>query len=130
MVCHRCGNARAESSAVRCEECDVWFVSADAHTKYPRDQLLGEAIAGKYPLVDILGEGGFGTVYRARQLADGKSLRDVAVKVVKRSGAVGDEEATGRFRREAQAIARLNHPNIVQLYDFGVEDDGTFYMVL
>ena len=88
------------------------------------------ALADNYPLLRILGEGGFGTVYLGQQLAEGRVLREVAIKVIRSGTSTGVEEATARFRREAEAIARLNHPNIVQLYDFGVAGESTFYMVL
>ena len=129
-VCHRCGRIPAGPDEHLCPEDGLWYVDRRSHERYSRDPLLGVALASKYALVQVLGEGGFGIVYRARQLAEGRVLRDVAVKVVRPGGDLQNEEATGRFRREAEAIARLNHPNIVQLYDFGVEDASTFYMVL
>jgi len=114
----------------RCPRDGQWYVDRASHESYPNDPLLGADIEGKYPLVEVLGEGGFGVVYRALQLSDGRALREVAVKIVRTGGARSTEESVGRFRREAEAIARLNHPNIVQLYDSGVTQGGTFYMVL
>ncbi len=77
---------------------------------------------GRYQIVEPLGEGGMGVVYRAR---DAELGRDVAVKLVTTSGASSDTLAT-RLQREAQALAQLSHPNVVAVYDVGRVDDGVF----
>jgi predicted Ser/Thr protein kinase len=87
-----------------------------------------ETLARQFPQLDNfehLGQGGMGVVYKARQ----RHLnRLVAVKILPPS--VGDDPTfTERFTREAQALARLNHPNIVQVHDFGRTDDY-FYFVM
>ncbi|MGI9243678.1 MAG: protein kinase domain-containing protein, partial [Verrucomicrobiales bacterium] len=64
----------------------------------------------------VLGEGGMGVVYKARQAG---LERPAAVKLLKVRGALGDDELAERFRREAKSMARLNHPNIVSIYDSG-----------
>lgn len=74
---------------------------------------------GDYALLEHIGTGGMGTVYRARQSTTG---RIVAVKLVRNSS----PEMLERFRREAQAIANLRHPNIVTLFEAG-EHEGEFY---
>jgi serine/threonine-protein kinase len=75
--------------------------------------MIGRTI-GSYEIVDKLGEGGMGGVYRAR---DATLQRDVAIKVL--TGAfASDADRLARFRREAQALAALNHPNIAQIYGF------------
>jgi serine/threonine protein kinase len=71
---------------------------------------------GPYEVLDKLGEGGMGEVFRAR---DTRLRRDVALKVLPLS-ALGDDDRRNRFEREAQVLASLNHPNIAQV--FGVED--------
>ncbi|MCB9786575.1 MAG: serine/threonine protein kinase, partial [Deltaproteobacteria bacterium] len=95
-----------------------------------RDPYLGRVLKAAYRLESVLGEGGFGAVYRAQQLAVG---RPVAVKVIRpertRDPAVR-ERLTARFRREALATSRLSHPNTVRLFDFGEDDDGTLFLVL
>ncbi len=87
-----------------------------------------EEIADKFPQFEItacLGAGGMGVVYKARQ----KSLdRWVAIKIL-RQERVGEEKFAERFTREAQTLARLNHPNIVTVFDFG-ETGGLFYLVM
>src|SRR3984885_14903894 len=86
-----------------------------------------EQIAPHFPQLEILeclGRGGMGVVYKARQ----KSLnRFVALKLLAPER-VGDAKFAGRFAREAQALAALNHPNIVTIYDFG--QAGGFYFLL
>ena len=69
-----------------------------------------------------LGAGGMGEVYRAR---DTRLNRDVAIKVLREDDAAS-VESRSRFEREARAIAALNHPNIVAVYDFGVEADQQY----
>ena len=85
----------------------------------------GQVIAGRYRVLRRLGAGGMADVY----LADDTTLgRQVAVKVLLKRYA-GDESFVERFRREAQAAARINHPNIVNIYDWGPVD-GTYYIVM
>src|SRR6476661_8652444 len=73
---------------------------------------------GSYEVLSALGAGGMGEVYRAR---DTKLNRDVAIKVLPEL-LVADPERFGRFRREAQVLAALNHPHVAQIYGF--EDSG------
>jgi len=86
--------------------------------------LLPGSILGRYEIVDLIGRGGMATVYKAHDPLLG---RDVAVKVLV-SYSLDDPLFLERFTQEAQAIARLSHPNILQVYDFG-EDKGFAYIV-
>ena len=85
------------------------------------DRLLGQKL-GSYELVEAIGQGGMARVYKGYH-AD--LNRYAAIKVIV-WGLSEDQEYTTRFRREAQAIAALRHPNIVTIYDFGGYDNGYF----
>lgn len=80
---------------------------------------------GSYTIGELLGSGGMGEVYRAR---DTRLKRDVAVKVLP-GRLAEDPEALARFEREAQSVAALSHPNILAIHDFG-RDDGVSYAVM
>jgi tetratricopeptide (TPR) repeat protein/tRNA A-37 threonylcarbamoyl transferase component Bud32 len=79
---------------------------------------------GRYAVLKKLGEGGKGVVYKAR---DTVLNRVVAIKMLK--SAVTSEEAYSRFMREAQAVGKLNHPNIVSIHDIGKEGDKQFFVL-
>jgi serine/threonine protein kinase len=79
---------------------------------------------GRYEIVKKLGQGGMGSVYLAR---DVQLDRQVALKVIEGIREVGGPK--GRFQREARAVARLDHPGIMRIYDFG-EQDGVVYLTL
>jgi len=85
--------------------------------------LIGRTL-GHYRIVEKIGEGGMGVVFRAH---DERLDRDVAIKVLPESVAQ-DPDRIGRFEREAKAVARLDHPNILAIFDFGA-DEGVTYSV-
>ncbi len=90
------------------------------------DPLIGTVLADRYEIIDRLGVGGMGTVYRAEQRALG---RDVAVKVLRRE--LGrDPDTVARFHREALALSNLRHPNTVAVLDFGQTTDGLLFLVM
>ncbi len=89
------------------------------------DTLLGRVLDDKYRLDDVLGAGGMGIVFRA---ADLRLSRSVAVKLVR--GEIGAVGATDWFHREARAVARLRHSNIVTIHDFGVAEGVGAYIVM
>jgi len=83
----------------------------------------------RYEMLSELGRGGFGVVYKARQLATGQP---VAIKMMHRPRDAGDEAQNrhiARFQREMNLCAQLHHPNIVRLLDSGLMDDGRIYAV-
>jgi serine/threonine-protein kinase len=86
--------------------------------------LLGTTLSGRYRLESRIGSGGMSTVYRAH---DETLDRFVAIKLMNREVA-SDSDQLERFRREARAVARLSHPNIVHVIDAG-EDEGRPYIV-
>ncbi|HEX7706126.1 MAG TPA: protein kinase [Thermoanaerobaculia bacterium] len=77
---------------------------------------------GRYRLLERIGQGAMGEVFRAH---DPNLDREVALKIIK----AGDDDKRARFHREAQSAARLTHPNIVVVHDFG-EDSGCFFMAM
>jgi serine/threonine protein kinase len=83
---------------------------------------------GPYRLLEMIGEGGMGCVYRAEDTA---LDRPVAVKVISRAMLRGaSEEALARFLSEAKLTARIRHPNVVQVYSLGTDPDGNPYLVM
>ena len=86
--------------------------------------MIGELLAGRYELQDVAGSGGMSSVYRAR---DTVLERTVAIKILHEQYS-DDPEYVERFRREARALAQLNHPNIVTVIDRG-EFEGRQYLV-
>ena len=88
--------------------------------------LVGATFSGRYHLVNRLAGGGMGEVYRGHDLL---LDRAVAVKVLQPSLAT-DPRLVDRFKAEARAAARLSHPNVVAVYDWGQEDEHTYYMVM
>ena len=125
LQCPRCGR-QFPDSALTCSD-DLTALQADATIPdIPVDPLIGRVFEGKYRLDRRLGGGGMGTVYRATHLLID---RQVAIKVLSQRF-VGDQTAQHRFRREARAAGRMQHPNAVTVTDFGTTDDGWLYIVM
>ncbi|MCB9536054.1 MAG: serine/threonine protein kinase [Myxococcales bacterium] len=126
LVCRRCGQGwQGATVGSRCPAGDgAALVPLDVHQAHPQDPLLGHVIAGRYPVVGVLGSGGFGSVYRAIQEPVGRA---VALKII--AADVDDTQLVARFEHEAQAVARLSDPSIVTLHDYGADSDGSLYMV-
>ncbi len=85
---------------------------------------IGQIIKERYEIVQLLGEGGMSYVYKAN---DKQLKRTVAIKTLK-PNYVQQEKFVERFKREAQTAANLNHPNIVQIFDWGIGDEPFFVM--
>jgi hypothetical protein len=99
------------------------MLGATQDSKIPR---IGDILDSRYRITGVLGSGGMGCVYLAEHVA---IQRPLALKLLHPD--VGEiDEVTKRFEREAFAIGRVDHPNCVNVSDFGKLDDGTFYMVL
>ena len=125
LQCPRCG--RQYSNEVLVCPKDQTPLQADATiADLPIDPLLFRVFDEKYRLNERLGGGGMGTVYRATHLLID---RPVAIKVLSQRF-VGDETAQQRFRREARAAGRMQHPNAVGVTDFGTTSDGYLYIVM
>jgi eukaryotic-like serine/threonine-protein kinase len=87
--------------------------------------LIGRTLGGRFRIIGFIGEGAMASVYRAVQVQE---PRDVAVKVM-HPHLIGDPTFVGRFRREAKAASQIQHPNTVQILDFGV-DDRVLYIAM
>ena len=125
LQCPRCGRQYTDD-VVLCAS-DHTPLQADATiADVPLDPLIGRVFEGKYRLDEPLGGGGMGTVYRATHLLID---RPVALKVLSQRF-VGDQTAQQRFRREARAAGRMQHPNAVTVTDFGTTNDGYLYIVM
>jgi len=85
---------------------------------------IGQIVKERYEILEILGEGGMAFVYKARDM---QLERFVAIKTLK-PNYVNQETFVDRFKREAKTAANLNHPNIVQIFDWGIEDEPYFVM--
>lgn len=90
------------------------------------ETLIGTTI-GPYRITEQLGSGGMGTVFKAKRI-DGEFHHQVAIKLIKKG--VDSEENIRRFRVEREVLAGLHHPNIAQLHDGGVTEDGIPYLIM
>jgi len=91
------------------------------------DELVGQVIASQFRVLSKLGVGGMGAVFLAEQM---EMDRKVVVKVLHPELTSGNSVALERFRREAKAVAQLNHPNIVQVFVFGQAENGQMYLAM
>ncbi len=91
----------------------------------PSDPLIGRVIDGRYRVQSRIGQGGMGAVYRVEHVAMGK----VAAMKILHPSLSQEAEVVRRFRREAEAVSRLSHPNTVQVFDFG-QSQGSMYLVM
>src|SRR5439155_16311528 len=131
--CPRCGRPRAaEAPQGLCPKCLLQQAPAPTEvgrTESPKSPPpTREELAAAFPQLEILeliGQGGMGFVFKARQR---KLERLVALKILPRSLAA-DPAFAERFTREGRVLARLNHPNIVTIHDFG-QANGFFYLLL
>jgi serine/threonine protein kinase len=118
-----------------CPTCEKTFATGDRcpddNTRLVKlgqttDPLIGRELEGRYTILEQLGGGGMGTVYRGKQHSVG---RECAIKVIKPS-LVREPIVIKRFLREAKLASRLAHPNAVAVLDFGQTDDGLFFLVM
>jgi serine/threonine protein kinase len=118
MTCPACGKDVLEID-VKCGSCGAALGASGAH------RMLGAVMLGQYELVDVLGQGGMSVVFKGRHNLTGQ---EVALKILPPELAA-HSQAKSRFIEEAKALAALDHPNIVHLYNFG-QENGYFVLAM
>src|SRR5205085_1558932 len=124
MECPSC-KTQVDASQRFCPKCGTILGSADANAP---DPLIGAVVGGKYKIVKMLGEGGMGAVYEGEQQL-GTKTRRVAIKTL-HAHLSKDPKIIARFQREVGTIAELEHPNTIQVYDFGSTPEGQLFIVM
>src|SRR3954454_1434628 len=122
-ACPQCATRYADATAF-CGKCGA-VLDPPSPAVAEADRWLGRVVDGRYRVQARLGTGGMGVVYRVEHLHLGKTA---AMKVLAPDTAA-KPEMVRRFRLEAQSVSKLNHPNIVQTFDFG-QVDGALYLVM
>jgi eukaryotic-like serine/threonine-protein kinase len=125
MQCPSC-QVRVDPSQRFCPSCG--FGLAGNEPRVQADPMLGQTLGGKYKVVRLLGEGGMGAVYECEQQL-GTTKRKVAVKTLHPHLSL-DANIKARFEREVGTVAELEHPNTIQVYDFGSHADGILYIAM
>jgi tRNA A-37 threonylcarbamoyl transferase component Bud32 len=118
MSCPACGKDVLDID-VRCGHCGAPLGSSGAH------RMLGSVMLGQYELIDVLGQGGMSVVFKGRH---NLTNQEVALKILPPELAA-HSQVKSRFLEEAKALAALDHPNIVHLYNFG-QDEGYFVLAM
>lgn len=121
-----CSNCQHEVAldAQSCQACGT--ATPLLRKNHPRESIVQKTIKNTYAVEARIGSGAMGDVYRARHIALDMA---VAIKVLKHS-LLADPAIVERFQREAWAISRLRHPNIIQVSDFGQAESGSLYMAM
>jgi serine/threonine protein kinase len=121
-VCPNCSTQVSDGTKF-CPNCGSVVPSVPSNDV---DPFLGRVIARNFRIESLLGTGGMGRVYKARQI----SLDKLVVLKVLHPHFQNDTQLVQRFQREARAASRLNHPNSISIIDFGQAEDGTLYMAM
>ncbi|MBX3162445.1 MAG: serine/threonine protein kinase [Deltaproteobacteria bacterium] len=132
--CRECGADMTRASALEASrmptEVDATRepsapIATDRRVTDSNQAWLGKIVDGRYRVLEVIGRGGMGVVYRVEHLRMGKIA---AMKVLHRDLA-HDADVVSRFEREAAAISKLHHPHTVQVFDFG-QVDGALYLIM
>ncbi len=108
-----------------CPGCGAMVLNT-SEFRNPDLEMIGRVIAKNFLLQAVVGTGAMGTIYRAEQKSLGKT---VVIKLIHKD-MLGDPTLAMRFHREARAASRLNHPNCIQIIDFGEMEDGRLYIAM
>jgi serine/threonine-protein kinase len=129
LACPACERPVAELSARFCAACGHRFASPSLERIEERstaaDPLVGRTLADRYRIEEVIGRGGMGVVYRIEHTRIGKAM---AMKLL-HGDLARDREVVRRFRREAETVSKLDHPNTVQIFDFGQSEGMTFLVM-
>jgi serine/threonine-protein kinase len=117
-VCPVCGKEYSDTQSL----CPIDAAALQA----ANDSLVGQTLAGKYSIEELIKSGGMGSVYRGKHVLMDKT---VAIKVLRPSLAV-DNVVVARFSREAKAASRISHPHAVSVTDFGESENGVVFLVM
>lgn len=120
-----CPTCRQRMATPRCPEDTTATVPAYLYRLGRNDPLVGKVFDKRFQVESLIGRGGFGSVYRAQQLAVG---REVALKILS-DQVLQEPDAARRFQEEARLASRLEHPHSLRIYDFGRSTDGQLYIV-
>jgi len=130
MKCPQCGSDNPANSSL-CQSCAASLAEPGEYIltetiRAPAKELdSGAVFAGRYQVIEELGRGGMGRVYR---VLDKKLGEEVALKLIKPEVA-SDEKTIQRFRNELRTARKIGHPNVTRMYDLG-EDEGTHYITM
>ena len=117
-LCPVCGKEYSNTSTLCPVDGEVLQTTSDPH--------VGETLAGKYLIEELIKSGGMGSVYRGKHILMDKR---VAIKVLRPSLAM-DDAVVARFSREAKAASRISHPHAVNVTDFGESENGVVFLVM
>ncbi len=123
-TCWNCDNSVPETYRY-CLACGA-DVDAGPDRGEASDKMVGAVIVGKYKLLAVIGSGAMGTIYRAEQLNLAKTI---VIKLL-HAHLLTDQELVQRFQREAKAASRLDHPNCIQIIDFGQTEQGALFIAM
>jgi len=127
--CPKCHSDNPDTQQF-CGECGTQLKPVHAETRTLRtpakDSMIGEIVSEKYKLLEELGSGGMGVVYKAEQIKPVK--RSVALKIIKLG--MDTKQVVARFETERQALAVMDHPNIAKVFDGGATETGRPYFVM
>ena len=124
-ICPKCRASYPDKARATCASDGTRLLEMHEYDRLLSDPLIGTTVAGRFHVMERVGSGGMGTVYRAEQAGLG---RQVALKVLK-GELVSDRDTVTRFHREAKAMSLLVHPNTVRVFDFG-EDEAQGHLFL
>src|SRR5690606_28682686 len=121
ITCAGCKHSYADS-ALFCPNCGTPKLRESVNA----DPLVGKVLGERFQVLDLIGQGGSGTIYRAEHVT---LRRKVAIKVL-HNELSRDDLAVERFRREATTVAEIDNEHIVEIHDFGRTPDGRLYLAM